>query len=74
MATPLEEVKKIRVKDEVKDIINSNIKSVKDATVNLVTKYTNSPYTTNAGKITRFIAKFIPIDFVIKLLQAKINK
>lgn len=37
----------------------------------LQNKYAESPYTTNAGMIIRTIARFIPLDIVLKLLTAK---
>jgi len=35
--------------------------------------YTESDYHTNAGKVIRLIVKFIPLDFIFKLVQAKIK-
>lgn len=40
----------------------------------LAKNYTNSPYTTNAGKILRIAVRFMPVNFLLKLLQAKMNK
>jgi hypothetical protein len=35
--------------------------------------YTESDYHRNAGKWIRLIVKFIPLDFIFKLIQAKIK-
>lgn len=58
----------------IKDIIIQNQDKIEQATKDLVIKYTDSPYHTNAGKFLRFVSKFIPVSTILKLLQAKINK
>lgn len=35
--------------------------------------YTESDYHTNAGKWIRTIVRFIPLEFIFKLIQAKIK-
>lgn len=51
-----------------------NIQAVQNAANTLIVKYTDSPYHTNAGRILRFIVKIIPVSFILRLLQAKVNK
>jgi predicted lipid carrier protein YhbT len=46
--------------------LEQGIKSVIDI-------YTESDYHTNAGKWLRLVVKFIPLNFIIKLAQAKIK-
>jgi hypothetical protein len=36
-------------------------------------KYTDSPYTTNAGRVLRFISKLIPPSTIIKLFAHKMR-
>lgn len=38
-----------------------------------VTSYANSEYHTNAGKWLRFIARIIPVTFIVRLAQAKLS-
>ncbi len=35
--------------------------------------YTESEYHTNAGKWIRLVVEFIPLNFIFKLIQAKIK-
>lgn len=38
-----------------------------------ITKYAESPYTTNAGAVLRFVAKILPVSWLIKMLAHKIS-
>ena len=57
----------------VKDQLDQHSTEINLATKKLVQKYTDSPSTTNAGKIIRFLSKLVPVDIVLKFLQAKIK-
>lgn len=57
----------------VKNEIEKHQVEINNAAKNLVDKYSNTTAKTKGGKIIRFIYKIIPIDFVLKLLQAKIK-
>jgi hypothetical protein len=37
-------------------------------------KYSESPATTNAGRVLRFLSRFITVDTVVKLFAYKFNK
>lgn len=37
-------------------------------------RYSDSPYTTNAGKWLRFVAKIIPASTIIKMVSYKLAK
>jgi outer membrane protein assembly factor BamD (BamD/ComL family) len=64
-----------KVKDLIKDEIKkeATIAAIEAATHDLVGRYTESPYHTNAGKVLRFLAKRLPVNFIIKILQARVN-
>lgn len=38
-----------------------------------VNRYADSQYHTNAGKWLRFIARIIPVTFIVRLAQAKLG-
>lgn len=44
---------------------------IKDATNELAKKYSESPATTNAGRVLRFFARFITLDTILKLVAHK---
>lgn len=46
---------------------------IENALQKAVDKYTESDYHTNAGKWLRIVVKIIPINFIIRLAQAKIK-
>jgi len=37
----------------------------------LTRKYSESPATTNAGRVLRFVAKFVTVDMLLKLITHK---
>lgn len=37
----------------------------------LARKYSNSPATTNAGRVLRFVARFVTVDMLYKLIAHK---
>ena len=37
----------------------------------LAKKYSESPATTNAGRVLRFISKFVTLDLLLKMVVAK---
>lgn len=37
----------------------------------LTRKYSESPATTNAGRVLRFLARFVTVDMVLKILTHK---
>lgn len=39
----------------------------------LATTYADSPATTDLGRVFRFIARFIPVDMVLKVLSHKLK-
>ena len=45
---------------------------IKDALDKVATQYSQSPATTNAGRVLRFFAKFISVDTIIKLFAHKL--
>ncbi len=47
---------------------------VKEVLNNAAKTYSESKATTNAGRILRFICKFVSVDTVIKLFAHKLNK
>jgi len=47
---------------------------VKDALQGAANKYADSPSTTNAGFILRFLCRFITVDTIAKLLSQKLKK
>lgn len=44
---------------------------VGNALNNLQQKYAESPATTNAGRILRTVARFVPLDLLLKILVHK---
>jgi hypothetical protein len=44
---------------------------IKDALHKVAKQYSESPATTNAGRILRFIAKFVSVDTITKLFAHK---
>lgn len=40
--------------------------------MNLAKNYAESPATTNAGLVLRFIVRFLPIDLIVKALTEKV--
>lgn len=44
---------------------------IKNAVDELTKKYSESPATTNAGKVLRFVARFVTVDLLLKLLASK---
>lgn len=46
---------------------------VKEALDTAAKTYADSPATTNAGRVLRFIAKFVTVDTVAKLLAHKLS-
>ena len=54
---------------------NTNIPPVIGQVVDdLAKKYSESPATTNAGVILRFIARFVTLDTLVKLVAHKAKK
>ncbi|MES2575668.1 MAG: hypothetical protein V4572_12035 [Bacteroidota bacterium] len=53
--------------NEEKDLIIDSLQKV-------ATDYSNSPATTNAGRVLRTIARIIPLSLVIKLFAHKMTK
>ena len=47
---------------------------IENLLTNAATKYSQSPATTNAGRILRFIAKIVPVGVVVKLFAHKLSK
>ena len=47
---------------------------IENLLINAATKYSQSPATTNAGRILRFIAKIVPVGVVVKLFAHKLSK
>ena len=47
---------------------------IKDALQEVANKYSESKATTNAGAVLRFLARFITVDTVAKLLSHKLKK
>ena len=45
-----------------------------DVLQDAATKYSESTYTTNAGKILRVIDKVIPVSLIVKLFTHKLNR
>ena len=46
---------------------------IQDAFQKAATQYSQSPATTNAGRVLRFIAKVVPVQTLFKLLAHKIG-
>lgn len=44
---------------------------IKNAVDELAKKYSESEATTNAGRVLRFIARFVTVDLLLKLLASK---
>jgi hypothetical protein len=47
---------------------------IKDALQGAANKYADSPSTTNAGFVLRFLCRFITVDTIAKLLSQKLRK
>lgn len=47
---------------------------IKDALQGAANKYADSPSTTNAGFVLRFLCRFITVDTIAKLLSHKLKK
>ena len=47
---------------------------IKDALQEVANKYSESKATTNAGVVLRFLARFITVDKVVKILSHKLKK
>lgn len=47
---------------------------IKNAVDELAKKYSESPATTNAGRILRFIARFVTVDTLLKIIAYKSKK
>jgi hypothetical protein len=47
---------------------------ITDIVKEVAIKYSESPATTNAGRVLRFFSRFITIDTVIKILAHKVDK
>lgn len=45
--------------------------NIKNALDKVAQQYSQSPYTTNAGAVLRFFARFISVDTVVKLFAHK---
>ena len=48
-------------------------KEIKDALNEVARKYSDSSSTTNAGRVFRFLAKFITIETVVKIFAHKLK-
>lgn len=46
---------------------------IKEALNTAAQKYADSPATTNAGRVLRFLARFITVDTVIKIFAHKVK-
>ena len=46
---------------------------IKNALDSVAKQYSDSPATTNAGRILRFVSRFVTVDTVLKLLAHKLN-
>jgi len=47
---------------------------INDTLQNAATKYSQSPYTTNAGMILRAIASIVPTSLIVQLFAHKLSK
>ena len=47
---------------------------IKDALQEVANKYSESKATTNAGVVLRFLARFITVDTIAKILSHKLKK
>ena len=48
-------------------------KEIKDALNEVARKYSNSPATTNAGRVFRFLAQFITVETIVKIFAHKLK-
>lgn len=53
--------------------MNDIPKPIKEALDAAAKNYSDSPATTNAGRVLRFLAKFISVDVAIKLFAHKLK-
>ena len=49
-------------------------KPIQDALEKVATNYSQSPHTTNAGKILRIIAGLIPVSTIVKIFAYKLSR
>lgn len=66
------EIKQV-LKDVVKEVAIESIDPIKSILDEAANKYSDSPATTNAGRILRFISKFIKPSTIIKLFAYKLT-
>ena len=59
---------------QIKNVSIEIPKKIEDNLQKVATEYSNSPATTNAGRILRFVARIIPVNVVIQLFAHKLGK
>jgi hypothetical protein len=54
--------------------MNEIEKALIDGFKDPIKKYAESPATTNAGAVIRFLAKYLPVGFIVQILHQKLKK
>jgi hypothetical protein len=68
----LSKVKEV-LKDVVKEVAMESVDPIKSMLDEAAYRYSDSPATTNAGRVLRFISKFIKPSTIIKLFAHKLT-
>lgn len=68
----LSKVKEV-LKDVVKEVAMESVDPIKSMLDEAAYRYSDSPATTNAGRVLRFISRFIKPSTIIKLFAHKLT-